>query len=33
VLRHRVSITFEAEAEEQTSESVVQAIFDALPVP
>lgn len=33
VLRHRVSITFEAEAEEQTSETVVQKILDELPVP
>ena len=33
VLRHRVTITYEAEAEEQTSESVIQKIFDELPVP
>ncbi|MDG1891608.1 MAG: MoxR family ATPase [Verrucomicrobiota bacterium] len=33
VLRHRVAVTFEAEAEERTSESIIQAIFDALPVP
>jgi MoxR-like ATPase len=33
VLRHRVSITYEAEAEEKTSESIVQKIFDELPVP
>jgi MoxR-like ATPase len=33
VLRHRVAVTFEAEAEERDSESIVQAIFDALPVP
>ncbi|MBL6763851.1 MAG: MoxR family ATPase [Verrucomicrobiae bacterium] len=33
VLRHRVAITFEAEAEEKTSESVVQTILDELPVP
>ncbi len=33
VLRHRVAITYEAEAEEKTSESVVQRIFDELPVP
>ncbi len=33
VLRHRVSITYEAEAEEKTSESVIQKIFDELPVP
>jgi len=33
VLRHRVAITFEAEAEEKTSETVIQRIFDELPVP
>jgi MoxR-like ATPase len=33
VLRHRVTITYEAEAEEMTSESIVQKIFDELPVP
>ena len=33
VLRHRVAITYEAEAEEQTSEMVIQKIFDELPVP
>jgi MoxR-like ATPase len=33
VLRHRVMITYEAEAEEQTSEAVIQRIFDELPVP
>ena len=33
VLRHRVAITYEAEAEEMTSEMVIQKIFDALPVP
>ncbi len=33
VLRHRVAITYEAEAEEKTSESIVQKIFDTLPVP
>ncbi|HWH71401.1 MAG TPA: MoxR family ATPase [Candidatus Sulfotelmatobacter sp.] len=33
VLRHRVAITYEAEAEEQTSETVIQKIFDELPVP
>jgi hypothetical protein len=27
------SITYEAEAEEKTSETVVQKIFDELPVP
>ena len=33
VLRHRVAITYEAEAEEKTSEAVIQRIFDELPVP
>ncbi len=33
VLRHRVSITYEEEAEEKTSESIIQRIFDELPVP
>src|SRR5437016_13716327 len=30
VLRHRVAITYEAEAEEKTSETVIQKIFDEL---
>jgi MoxR-like ATPase len=33
VLRHRVIITYEAEAEEKTSEDVVRVILDNLPVP
>lgn len=33
VLRHRVAITYEAEAEDKTSESVIQKILDELPVP
>ncbi|MBN2507604.1 MAG: MoxR family ATPase [Verrucomicrobia bacterium] len=33
VLRHRVAITYEAEAEEKTSETLIQKIFDELPVP
>jgi MoxR-like ATPase len=33
VLRHRVIITYEAEAEEKTPEDVVAAIFDNVPVP
>src|SRR5437879_5896930 len=33
VLRVRVAITYEAEAEEKTSETVIQKIFDELPVP
>ncbi len=33
VLRHRVAITYEAEAEDKTSENVIQKILDELPVP
>ncbi len=33
VLRHRVTISYEAEAENMTSEDVVQKILDTLPVP
>jgi MoxR-like ATPase len=33
VLRHRVSVTYEAEAENVSSEDVIQKILDALPVP
>jgi MoxR-like ATPase len=33
VLRHRVSVTYEAEAENISSEDVVHKILDALPVP
>jgi len=33
VLRHRVILTYEAEAEERTSEDVLRAILNAVPVP
>jgi len=33
VLRHRVLVTYEAEAEEITAEELIQRIFDYLPVP
>jgi len=33
VLRHRVAITYEAEAEDKTSEIILQKILDELPVP
>ncbi len=33
VLRHRVIITYEAEAEEKTSEDIVKQIFDTIEVP
>ncbi len=33
VLRHRIGITYEAEAEEITSEDIVRKIFDTIEVP
>ena len=33
VLRHRVIVTYEAEAEEKTSEDVVRVVLDHIPVP
>lgn len=33
VLRHRVIVTYEAEAEEMTSEDLIQKIFETVPVP
>ena len=33
VLRHRVILTYEAEAEEQTSEDIIRKVLDAVPVP
>jgi MoxR-like ATPase len=33
VLRHRVATTYEAEAEERTSENIIQTILDHVPVP
>jgi MoxR-like ATPase len=33
VLRHRVTVSYEAEAEEVTSESIIQKILGGLPVP
>jgi len=33
VLRHRVLVTYEAEAEEKTSEDIVQRLFEEIPVP
>jgi MoxR-like ATPase len=33
ILRHRVIITYEAEAEEMTSDNIVQRIFDSIEVP
>ena len=33
VLRHRVIVTYEAEAEEKTSEDIVQTVLDHVPVP
>ena len=33
VFRHRVIVSYEAEAEEMTSEDVIKRIFDEVPVP
>ena len=33
VLRHRIIVTYEAEAEEMTSDTIVKRIFDGVPVP
>jgi MoxR-like ATPase len=33
VLRHRVSLTYEAEAEELTPEKIIQRVFDRVEVP
>jgi len=33
ILRHRVILTYEAEAEEKTSEDIIQTILDHVPVP
>jgi MoxR-like ATPase len=33
VLRHRVTVTYEAEAENISSENVIEKILNALPVP
>jgi MoxR-like ATPase len=33
VLRHRVPLTFEAEAEEVKADDVVRRIFEGVPVP
>jgi len=33
VLRHRIAVSYEAEAEEMTSEQIIERIFAGLPVP
>jgi MoxR-like ATPase len=33
VLRHRVIVTYEAEAEEKTSEDIIKRVFDEVEVP
>ncbi len=33
VLRHRISVSYEAEAEDMTSDTIAQRIFDGVPVP
>ena len=33
VLRHRIILTYEAEAEELTSEDIIQRLFDCIEIP
>jgi len=33
VLRHRIGVTYEAEAEEITSEDIIKKIFDTIEIP
>jgi MoxR-like ATPase len=33
VLRHRIILTYEAEAEEMSADAVLKRILDAMPVP
>ena len=33
ILRHRVLVSYEAEAEDKTSEDIIQTIFDNIEVP
>jgi len=33
VLRHRVIVSYEAEAEEKSAEDIVQQVFDTIEVP
>jgi MoxR-like ATPase len=33
VLRHRIILTYEAEAEEVTTEEIIRRVFDKVPVP
>jgi MoxR-like ATPase len=33
ILRHRVIVTYEAEAEDVTPDTVIKSIFDGVPVP
>ena len=33
ILRHRVKVTYEAEAENMTSEDIIRKILDTVPVP
>ncbi|MCG8408281.1 MAG: hypothetical protein MI923_24030 [Phycisphaerales bacterium] len=33
ILRHRVIVTYEAEAEERTSDDIVKSILEHVPVP
>jgi len=33
VLRHRIAVSYEAEAQSIASEEIVQRVFDGMPVP
>ncbi|MDE2729293.1 MAG: ATPase, partial [Gemmatimonadota bacterium] len=33
VMRHRVIVTYEAEAEDMTSEQILQRVFDCVEIP
>ena len=33
VLRHRVIVTYEAEAEDKSSQDIIQTVLDHVPVP
>jgi MoxR-like ATPase len=33
ILRHRIIVTYEAEAENMTSEDIIRQILDTVPVP
>ena len=33
ILRHRIILTYEAEAEEITTENIIQQIYESVPIP